>query len=334
MAHNLSETNGKASMMYVGAKPWHGLGTELDNPATSQEAMRAAGLDWQVNMEPVYLGDGSQVPGARAAVRQDTNAVLGVMSEWYTPLQNETAFAFMDGLLGADSIRYHTAGALGRGERVWMLAKLDGEIRVAGSEDVTEKYLLLTNGHNGSHAGKIFFTPIRVVCQNTLTAAVSAKAKSCVTLYHMPVIERRLVEARNTLGLADAYFAKFGQAADAMAGVKLNTARATRYFESVFVMPEEPEKKKETADNVRRNRAKALTLFDNGMGADIRGVRHTLWTAYNAVTEFVDHAEVKATKTKSLEENRAARLSSMWFGAGSQLKADAFEKAMAFVSAN
>ena len=180
MSHNLLMQNGQASMFYINEVPWHGLGTRLDKPATAHEAITAARLDWKVVKLPLFAGS-KRIPVTDrfAVVRrtgdliQHTDPVLGVVSHEYTPLQNQQAFQFFDPIVGQNAAIYHTAGALGKGERVWILAQLPGHIRVAG-DDITEKYLLLSNSHDGKSSVTIKFTPVRVVCQNTLTLALKA----------------------------------------------------------------------------------------------------------------------------------------------------------------
>ncbi len=189
MSHNLMIQNGEASMMYVGGVPWHGLGTALDKPATAEEAIQAARLDWQVKKLPLYASDGDNsllrlpVPDKYAVARENSLDVLGVVGSSYTPVQNREAFAFFDPIVGKQAAIYHTAGALGKGERVWILAKLPDSIRVVG-DDITDKFLLLTNSHDGTSSLQVKFTPVRVVCQNTLSLAINqggAASRSATT---------------------------------------------------------------------------------------------------------------------------------------------------------
>src|ERR1035437_3760574 len=205
MAHNLLIQNGQASMFYIDEVPWHGLGVKLNGPATAQEAITAAQLDWKVVKLPLFAGSKRlPVPDRFAVVRrtgdliQRTDPVLGVVSNEYTPLQNRQAFQFFDPIVGQNAAIFHTAGALGNGERVWILAKLPGHIRVAG-DDLTEKYLLLSNSHDGKSSVTIKFTPVRVVCQNTLTLALNEG--NVYRVIHHADIQQTLKQTHEMLGL-------------------------------------------------------------------------------------------------------------------------------------
>ncbi len=150
MVHNLAETNGRTAMMYTGESPWHRLGTKLDNPATAEEAIIAAGLDYDVMLADLQTTGGLAVPHRKAVIRSDNYSVLGVVGNNYLPIQNKECFTFLDSVVADGALRYHTAGALGKGERIWLLAKLPDQIRIKNSEDVTDKYLLLSNSHDGT----------------------------------------------------------------------------------------------------------------------------------------------------------------------------------------
>ena len=150
MAHELATTNSRTAMMYSGEIPWHGLGTRLEEPATAREAIRVSGLDYLAELKEIETVDGTPIPQRKAVVRSDSGDVLGVVGNSYIPVQNRQAFGFLDAVVADGSLRYHTAGAFGKGQRIWMLAKLSGDIRVKNSDDITEKYLLLSNSHDGS----------------------------------------------------------------------------------------------------------------------------------------------------------------------------------------
>ena len=188
MSHDLNMNNGKASMFYVGETPWHKLGTKLENPATAYEAIDAAGLNYTVIKNPIVTVLRSNkiktIANHFATVRTDTEEILGVVGSRYEVIQNRNAFSFFDALIGSDEAIYHTAGALGKGERIWILAKLPDYIRV-GKDDVVEKFLLLTNSHDGSSFACAKLTPIRVVCSNTLSAALDGSEQE-VRIRHTP----------------------------------------------------------------------------------------------------------------------------------------------------
>jgi phage/plasmid-like protein (TIGR03299 family) len=203
MPHELATTaDGRTAMMYCGEPPWHGLGTRLDAPATAEEAINAAGLNYEVRLTPLATADGLDVPQRKAVVRYDTQEVLGVVGNDYVPVQNREAFGFLDAVVAGGGLRYHTAGGLGRGERVWMLAKLPEQIRVKNSDDLVDQFLLLSNAHNGTAALRTFFTPIRVVCANTLAVAHRRGEGQGISIRHEGNLTAKIKEAQQLLGLA------------------------------------------------------------------------------------------------------------------------------------
>ncbi len=157
------------SMFYVREMPWHGLGTNVEKALSSEEALAAAGLGWDVVQKKIYTEDWNSVPGFYANVRDSDNKVLGVVSHRYRIVQNREAFAFTDGLLGK-GVRYETAGSLRGGRKTWILARLPKQYRLA--DDRVMPYLVFSNSHDGSGSIKAAMTPIRVACNNTLNLAL------------------------------------------------------------------------------------------------------------------------------------------------------------------
>ncbi len=339
MGHNLNVRNGKVSMFYWGGLPWHGLGKELDGPATSAEAIKAAQLDWQVVKVPLCAVDErglAGVPGFFATVREGDWGrrdcpVFGVVGKGYRPLQNVDAFRFFDSIVGMGAAIHHTAGALGNGSRVWILAKLPGHIRVVG-DDVADKYLLLSNGHDGHTAVQIKFTPVRVVCQNTLTRALAGGAT--VNIVHKPDMPRRLDEAKEALGIINGQFAAMEQDFQRMAKQSLKDQQLATYLASIFPDPKPSPAHPRVIESLRRraafHRQQSARLAIEGKGNDVAAVRGTLWAAYNGVTEYVDHLWGKFRG----EGDRARRLNSLWFGRGHQMKSRAYTQAVALLDAS
>jgi len=329
MAHNLEIRDGAASMFYVGHPPWHKLGTELAGPATAAAAIRAARLDWTVSKVPLYAtkpGSSMLVSDQFAVVRDDQWGkaecqVLGIVSKGYEPLQNAAAFSFFDPIVGKSAAIYHTAGALGNGERVWMLAKLPSQIVVVG-DDVADKFLLLSNSFDGESAVQVKFTPVRVVCQNTLVLALSDGPT--IRIAHTPNMQQRLDDARRLLGIVERGFTGLADTFRAMCKLTLDASKLDEYLAEVFPSPKDPDNEK-AAKRIQHDRARASHLFVAGIGNNLPGVRRTLWAAYNGVTEWVDHGKTDQAGEKRLE--------TVCFGEGYQAKARALRVAKAKIKA-
>jgi phage/plasmid-like protein (TIGR03299 family) len=323
MSANLLIQNGKASMFYINEIPWHGMGTKLDKPATAREAIQAANLDWKVVKIPLFAGSKHiPVPDKFATVRKTSSIiskedpVLGVVGKEYTPLQNREAFSFFDPIVGQDAAIYHTAGALGKGERIWILAKLPGHIRVVG-DDIAEKYLLLSNSHDGKSSVQIKFTPVRVVCQNTLTAALNDGNGSWRVVHHQDV-HQKLKQAHEMLGLINARFNDLEASFQQMARVKMDRNKLREYLVQVYPEPKEENK----IELVRRDREWSEYFFSEGRGNRMAGVAGSLWAAFNGVTEWLDHRKSR--------QNENQRLNSAWFGEGARIKNRAYEIALSW----
>lgn len=318
MSHNINIINGVASMMYVGETPWHTLGTKLDTPATAHEAITAAHLDFQVEKMPLRIAlHNVPVPDHFATVRTDTMQVLGVVGSRYTPIQNKDAFTTFDSLVGEGSAIYHTAGALGKGERIWILAKLPEYIKV-NKHDIVEPFLLLTNTHDGSGAVTVKLTPIRVVCENTLSVALNGTEQE-VHIRHTTQAEEKLKQAHEILGLSNKLFEILGQYYVGMSQKMINATMFAQYLNEIFPEPIFTMQKTRVKDIHER----IIELSEVGVGAEL--TRGTLWGAYNAVTEYVDHFRLST-------KNNSTRLKSMWYGSGDALKKKAFTSAVTMLN--
>ena len=327
MGHELNTVNGRTSMMYVGVVPWHGLGRSMDAPATARETIAAAGLDYSVDLVSMTTMDGVAVPNKRAVVRTDTNEVLGVVGGNYVPVQNHQAFDFLDAVVADGGLRYHTAGALRKGERIWLLAKLPGSIRVRFSDDITEKYLLLSNSHDGSSALRVHYTSIRVVCANTLSLADREGHGEGISIRHQGDLVSKVRKAQDVLGMARRYFDDLEGQMDRMARHYPSYAQVSAYFKNLYPDPEEGNPAR--SQNVREE---LFRLFESGKGQDIPEIKGTTWAVLNAVTEYVDH--LRPTRARTESDRAANRLESAWFGSGSLLKQKALATALEMASLN
>lgn len=326
MAHNINIVNGKASVFAVGEKPWHGLGTVVEKAATSAEAIKLAGLDYKVEKKPIFImsKDGRsniEVPDKFATVRMDTYTPLGTVGNRYTVLQNVEAFNLTDALAGVKEAFYHTAGALGHGEIVWILAKLKGVIEVVKG-DITEKYLLLMNRHDGMGTVIIKWTGIRVVCQNTLDMALSnTDGEISTSLRHTISMGSKIEEVRKALGIISAKEKIFAEASKRLAAVQLTSEAWENYLKALKLAPEGDEKDGRTKTVLTRTMEQVSELFEKGHGNDLPGVKGTLWGGFNAVVEYIDFYR----RSTGSDENRAK---SILLGSGSILKQKAWDMAL------
>ncbi len=354
MAHDLLIEDGKAAMFYVGTPPWHRLGTRLDNPATAEDAIKAANLNWTVSKVPLYVAGGTrlhELPGRFATVRQDRIGTrdlraFGIVGEKYEPLQNRHAFRFFDDIVGDGKAIYHTAGALGDGERIWILAKLPTTIRAADHDEVS-KFLLLSNSHDGCGAVQVKFTPIRVVCQNTLSLALSTGRT--FSARHDRDLAGGLRDVRAALGFIESRFASIEETIRRMVAVPLTRERREAFFARVFPNPRDfdDERGKERVDACR---FWAAHFAEHGQGNTEKAVHGTLWAAYNGVTEMLDHAGGVMLGPRAATRRKAVtlpvrptpdsppdppgpavmmrQLESSWFGAGARAKIRAWDVAV------
>jgi len=326
MAHNLATANGRPAMMYAGEVPWHGLGTRLEEPATAREAIEAAGLNYLAELKALQTAEGKPVPQRRAVVRSDSGEVLGVVGKSYVPVQNYQAFGFLDAIVAGGGLRYHTAGALGKGERVWLLAKLPTHIRVKGGDDIVEKFLLLSNTHDGTAALRTFFTPIRVVCQNTLNLALQKQGSHGISILHKGDLATKIQEAQRVLGLAETFYADAEAKIEILASHYPNTDQIQEFFATLYPDPHDAD-----SSRARNVRSRLTEIFETGVGLDMPDIRGTTWAAYNAVTEWVDHHRPTRAANPTVRASR--RLESAWFGSGAKLKSKAWNEALALALA-
>jgi len=268
-------------------KPWHSLGTPVPDALTSDDALTAAGLDWEVKMGESLLRtpEGLLVPtGNMVTYRSDTNAPLGIVSEKYVALQNKDAFAFTDALLENDSdVRYDTAGALEGGKRIWLLAKMPN-FDILGDE--VESYLCFTTSHDGSSSVRVVATDVRVCCNNTLTFAL-ANAKRSWSCVHRGTLTERLEEAKHTLFMAKKYNEELKKDAERLSKIKISPKVMQDYLNYMFEI-------KEDDDNITKRRAKNMIILRNNfMNAynedDLNNHRGSAWALVNAASDFISH---------------------------------------------
>lgn len=282
-------------MMFVGReRPWHGLGTMVEEAPDSREALIAAGLDWDVVQRPVFTQDGVKVPGYFANVRQQDGSILGVVTSRYKVVQNRDAFAFTDALLG-DGVRYETAGSLMGGRKTWILAKLPTRYIIQGEQILP--YLVFSNTHDGSGAIKIAMTPIRVVCNNTLNLALDTANRSW-SIHHTGDIAAKLEDARETLFMAEDYMNELGKGFEDLSRKRLTDAAVDEFIKEL--LPIADDASETTEKNILRLRKDVATRYFDA--PDLQGLRKNGYRFINAVSDFATHA-APIRRTKNYQEN-------------------------------
>ena len=116
-------------------------------------------------------------------------------------MQNTDAFSFFDAIVCGEGMQYETAGALGNGEKIFITAKLPDYIKV-GKDDLIEQYLFLTTSHDGAGSITAAFTPIRIVCNKTLNAAMRNHSNA-FKIRHTANAKERLEEAHKLMGITN-----------------------------------------------------------------------------------------------------------------------------------
>ena len=306
------------TMMYAGAVPWHGLGKKVAGLQMAEEAIAAAGLDWEVETVSIFTKDDGnfrKAPDLVAIRRVKDRRVYGIATDKYQPIQNREAFQFFDGVVGSKKAVYETAGSLRFGQRIWILANLKGTVDVKGDE--VKRYLTLMNSHDGTLALQMFFTPIRVVCMNTLRMAL-AQAKQSFYCRHTAGAMDRVREAQEILGLATVFYKDWLGEARHLATLMLPAPKMPLLLKAAFNQPDSI--RMEDVYNptkIQMDKVKELVEVDRKeFPKELHG---TAWEAYNAVAKYTDYYREYKSEAKD------ARLRGVWFGTGSEIKKRAWD---------
>jgi hypothetical protein len=324
MAHMLEMlADGQASMAYAGDLPWHGLGFKVSDDLTPEQMMEAARLDWTVDTVPLTAPYGGKelATGHSALIRSSDNKVLDVITNDWKPLQNIEAFQFFNDFVGAGDMSMHTAGSLMDGKMVWGLAKINESFELFGGDKV-EGFLLFSNPHQYGKSIDVRFTPIRVVCNNTLTLALGAKASNMVKINHRREVDGDMV--KETLGVASEKLAKYKEMAAFLGTKRYTNENIVEYFNRIF--PKTSDKKNSVTNNVGEAHSRAAQLAMEALyeqpGANF--AEGSWWQAYNSVTYLTDHVLGRSADT---------RLSSAWYGFNQTKKVQALNLAVEMAEA-
>lgn len=357
MGHNLAKSD---DMIYANyEKPWHGLGVPCDGLFTSADALEKADLDFSVVKKPIYrqvinvdggTGIGTEfveIPDRFETVRTDTDKNLGVVGNYYEPFQNSDAFGFLDSLVKEGEMMYDTAGALFGGKKVWMLVKLPDYVNVAG--DPVEKFLLCVNSHDGSTPIMLKFTPMRVVCWNTLSGALGNWKQDVMTIKvrHTNGAGGKMEEAARILGISTAYYKNIEKIYGEMANFKVNKKLLEKYYKVVVPDPikkqfQYDEKtgmiigEEEIAGNANRaekTREQLVQIFEESPSIKGTSAEGNMWGAFNSVTEYIQYHKIVPYENE--KEGQRFNITVVDSNSGAQvMRNKAFSTAVNLVSKN
>ena len=280
-------------MMYVREKPWHGLGTEVKEAPRAEEALKLAGLDWDVYSKPIFDENGAPIQGYHANARTTDDKILGVVSDRYTIIQNREAFDFTDSLIG-EGLYYETAGSLRGGKQIWLLGKMPTRMIVG---DEVEPYICFTNSHDGLGAVRCCMTPVRVVCNNTLNLAMKTARRYWAT-NHIGSITGKLQQARETLMLADIYLRNLEELGDKLANEKFTEGDMRDTLSELFPIDENMSERQKANIEKTKDAIMVCTL-----SPDLIKFANTKWNFVNAIADYAGHFE-PLRKAKNWKENR------------------------------
>ena len=318
MAHNLKKNaDGKMAMLYTGETPWHGLGTACPDSFHAAEAMKA--FPFTYHKEPIHRPSGTVIPNRVSIVVNDTDLICGNVSADYGLVQPAECFDFMDSISTTGKLFYKTVGALGIGEKIWLLAHTPNHIWEPVKNDPTEDYLLFSTSYNGSSPNEVRGTSVRVVCQNTLNQA-TAGSKAVISIMHTKNVKQRLAMAAEVMQSYERQNQTFREAMVYLVKHPINDAMIKEFETEMFGDLNKTEEGRSRTIILKKVEKYEQLLF-TGKGTDIKGV---VGTAYGMVQAFTEWADWFRTKD-------GADTNSIIFGAAAREKTKALDTALALV---
>ena len=316
MSHNVD------SMAYVGEKPWHGLGSQVSEELMPLEMLKAAKLDWNVEKKSVfYEQDGKYVSAHgnyNVLVRSDNNKILGPAGPEYVPFQNNEVIDFYTKFCEAGHMTMETMGSLNDGRRVFALAKLKDYFVLKG-DDKTDAYLLLSHPHEWGKADRFLFTPIRVVCWNTLSQALGMNNKAYRVPHIQPFNDDIKSKVEEALGICSTKLKELKIRAEHLVSVQYKEQQLQEFIAHLYQPELIKRKEKNLLGNFKPTAEDVYTAVQRQ--PRIKASHGTWWEAFNGVTWYIDHESGR---------EQEKRLESAWFGSKATTKQQALSLALEF----
>ena len=361
---NYNEASKEYSFFSRKDMPWHNLGQVIQEAVNAEEALKISHLDYEVGLAPIWANfipsnctvkpndetktwnvynafgkptgkviakKGERVAGQFATYRKDTMEVFGLVGSKYEVVQNSAALDFIysiikdnDSIKDRKDIIIETAGALGQGETMFVTAKLPGYMRIDGSDDVTEKYIVFTSGHAGNESVCALVTNIRVVCANTLNAAIKG-CQNVVRFKHTKNIQEAMSQGANLLRLTNEYNQDLNMALNVMAKKQLTVAQVQEYIYGIFTTPTQFElikynggitnvSEKDISVRLRNKIGDVKSFMEAGVGQDL--FRGTAYWAYNGITSYLNNGleyKTQEDKFQSVIKGSSAKINQTAF---------------------
>jgi|TARA_B100001094_G_scaffold304741_1_gene333989 phage/plasmid-like protein (TIGR03299 family) len=309
------------TMAYADALPWHGLGVKVHNDLSPQQMMQKAGVDWKVHeVESFVEFNGTKMPtGQKSLIRETDGKILTNVGENWHPCQNETAFEFFQDYVAAGDMEMHTAGSLKGGQYVWALAKVKESFDLFGGDQV-DSYMLFSNPHVYGKSIDVRFTPIRVVCNNTLTFALNGEVNRAVKINHKSEFNTDMV--KDQLGIAHEKFAKYKEMAEFLGSRPFSVENMLNYYNEVFPLTSGSNEDEVIYETLSGQAKNCVDNLQTQPGAEY--AEGSWWQVFNAATYVTDHIHGR---------NADNRLHSQWYGQNQLRKIKAAEKAVEYANA-
>ena len=325
MAHNVE------TMAWANDIPWHGLGVEVESNLTPLQMLEAADLNWTVSKRPSYTiatpdwtedVELIQAEDTYHIVRDSDNTILSHCGKNYVPFQNERVFEFFKRFTEAGQMTMETAGSLRNGKEIWGLAKISDDFELVGGDEI-KGYLLINQPHVAGKSMTLKLTPIRVVCNNTLTLSLGDKNANSVKVGHR--VQFNPEQVKTALGIASEKLNTYKEMAEFLGSKRFTADSLIEYYNTVF--PRTADKKVQgkglSIDTLSRNARLAYDAIDFQPGAGF--AQGSWWQAFNSVTFVTDHVQGR---------NNDNRLYSSWYGQNQLRKKDAMKTALKFAEAS
>ena len=270
---------------------WNYIGHDIRKAKTVEEALKLSHLDYTVEKVPVFLEDGTPIPGAFCTKKENSLETFGVVGKEFSIIQNIEGFDFINALVG-EGLTFLKAGE--NRKMVWIIGQLP-TIDILG--DKVTPHVIFQNSHSGNTTLKATIAPLRIICQNQFNITFK-KADNKISLRHTSSIKERLHTAETILAQNSIYLETFKARAEEMASHKVPKKAVDSFLDGIFEIRGEY-----SPLRVRRLEEKRERFLAAYQAEDNQNFIGTQWGLVNAYTDYVTHRELKKNTPTALENH-------------------------------